>query len=111
VASEGILGLWRGNSATLLRVLPYAGLHFMTHEALEQHFRKHQEGQRLSPVNRFAAGAGAGALSTLATYPLDVIRARMAVTATAVTPTYVFLFRLAAKASSFVAWTMNGLLR
>lgn len=87
MASEGILGLWRGNSATLLRVLPYAGLHFMTHEALEQHFRNHQEGQRLSPVNRFAAGAGAGAISTLATYPLDVIRARMAVTATAVTPT------------------------
>ena len=48
MASEGILGLWRGNSATLLRVLPYAGLHFMTHEALEQHFRNHQEGQRLS---------------------------------------------------------------
>jgi hypothetical protein len=89
VTTEGILGLWRGNSATLLRVLPYAGLHFMTHEALEQHLRKHQEGQRLSPVNRFAAGAGAGFMSTLATYPLDVIRARMAVAATTTTPTYV----------------------
>ena len=34
----------------------------------------------LSPLDRFLAGAFAGVTSTSATYPLDLVRARMAVT-------------------------------
>lgn len=87
VATDGVLGLWRGNSATILRVLPYAGLHYMTHEYFEQRLLAQEGGQRLSSMGRFSAGAGAGAVATLATYPLDVIRAKMAVTSKSATPT------------------------
>lgn len=82
---EGAAGLWRGNSAVLLRILPYASLHFASHEAFEEALRRRR--RAMDPesagvahsIDRFAAGAGAGAFATLATYPLDLLRARLAV--------------------------------
>jgi solute carrier family 25 protein 42 len=80
VASDGFAGLWRGHSATLLRILPYAGLHYAAHEALVDALAaRRPAGSRAGAVERFAAGAGAGAAATLATYPLDLLRARLAV--------------------------------
>lgn len=82
ISSEGAFGLWRGHGATLLRILPYAGLHYASHEAIEDGFRWRQglpHGAPLGPAERFVAGAVAGGAATLATYPLDVVRARMAV--------------------------------
>lgn len=73
VATQGLGSLWRGHSATLARVAPYAGLHYAAHEALEEALGRRSTGAR------FAAGAGAGAAATLATYPLDLLRARLAV--------------------------------
>ncbi len=96
LALHGARALWRGHSATLLRIVPYAGLHYASHEALEEsllkaHRSAHDDAdaassyaaaagatRALGPVERFAAGAGAGALATVATYPLDVLRARLA---------------------------------
>jgi solute carrier family 25 protein 42 len=92
LALHGARALWRGHSATLLRIVPYAGLHYASHEALEESLLKaHRSAdgastyaaaagatRALGPVERFAAGAGAGALATVATYPLDVLRARLA---------------------------------
>ncbi len=37
--SQGVLGLFQGHSATLLRIFPYAGIKFMAYERLE-HVRK-----------------------------------------------------------------------
>jgi solute carrier family 25 protein 42 len=85
VAKEGARALWRGHSATLLRVLPYAGLHYAAHEAAHDALlaRRAAGGDaastRLRARERFLAGATAGAAATVATYPLDVLRARLAV--------------------------------
>ena len=32
VATDGILALWKGNGAMVLRVLPYAAINFTTHD-------------------------------------------------------------------------------
>jgi len=73
---SGALGLLQGHSATLIRVFPYAAIRFMAYDqihhllmpthAQETHFR------------RFSAGAISGVISVFCTYPLELIRVRMA---------------------------------
>uniref|UniRef100_T1JK94 Mitochondrial coenzyme A transporter SLC25A42 n=1 Tax=Strigamia maritima TaxID=126957 RepID=T1JK94_STRMM len=56
VKNNGFLSLWRGNSATMARIIPP------------------------TPFRRTLAGSLAGVVSVSCTYPLDTARARMAVT-------------------------------
>eukprot|EP00913_Durusdinium_trenchii_P011394 g10702.t3 len=72
VRAEGIFGLWRGNLAVILQVMPYAGLQFMTFDQYQQLL----EPACSSPcLVRFVSGAAAGATATLFTYPLERPRA------------------------------------
>ena len=74
VREEGVLRLWKGHSATLVRVMPYAAIQFATFDFLKGHLPKPPDWHHL-----LLAGAGAGAVSVIFTYPLDLMRARMAV--------------------------------
>lgn len=80
-AKEGVRGLWRGNSATAARIAPYAAVQFTAHE----HWKRllgvatPEEAKRNRGLH-FLAGSLAGVTSQSATYPLDLARARMAVT-------------------------------
>jgi hypothetical protein len=38
VITEGFTALWKGNSATILRIAPYAGIQFMTYDFLKDIF-------------------------------------------------------------------------
>ncbi|KAF2461148.1 mitochondrial carrier domain-containing protein [Lineolata rhizophorae] len=74
--TDGIRGLYRGHSATLLRIFPYAGIKFFAYEqirALVIHGPQHE-----TPVRRFLSGSLAGSVSVFFTYPLEVIRVRLA---------------------------------
>lgn len=76
----GIFSLWRGNSATLVRVVPSAAINYTAHEQLKRLFHVDTfEGKRKHPHRSFIAGSLSGVISTTATYPLDLVRARMAV--------------------------------
>eukprot|EP01012_Entosiphon_sulcatum_P015033 TRINITY_DN20059_c0_g1_i1.p1 TRINITY_DN20059_c0_g1~~TRINITY_DN20059_c0_g1_i1.p1 ORF type:complete len:684 (+),score=73.42 TRINITY_DN20059_c0_g1_i1:81-2132(+) len=75
--NTGVGGLWRGHGATLLRVVPYSAVSYLTFERYERSLC--QLTKRESDVySRFFAGAMAGATATSLTYPLDLLRARMA---------------------------------
>lgn len=75
---EGLMSLWRGNSATMVRVVPYSAIQFAAHEQWKRILRVN--GPDTKPINRLVAGSLAGVTSQSLTYPLDMARARMAVT-------------------------------
>lgn len=77
---HGFTALWRGNSATMIRILPYAALQYCSHEQFKMMLKVDtNERKKGRKARSFAAGAMAGLVSSLATYPLDLARARMAV--------------------------------
>ncbi|KAK3580127.1 hypothetical protein CHS0354_034067 [Potamilus streckersoni] len=81
VKKEGVIALWRGNSATMARIIPYAAIQYAAHEQYKRILLKDKRKKHLPPHLRFLAGSLAGVTSVAATYPLDMVRARMAVTA------------------------------
>lgn len=75
---HGILHLWRGNSASMVRIAPYAAIQFTAHEQLKI-FLANKNQDSYPNLKRFFAGSLAGGIASFLTYPLDMIRARMAV--------------------------------
>ncbi|KAI0819302.1 mitochondrial carrier [Trametes gibbosa] len=73
---NGFRGLLQGHSATLLRIFPYAAIKFMAYDQLEGLLMPTRESQ--TNIRRFTAGALSGMTSVLFTYPLELIRVRMA---------------------------------
>ncbi|CAK8541912.1 unnamed protein product [Lathyrus sativus] len=74
---EGIRGYWKGNLPQVIRVIPYSAVQLFAYETYKKLFRG-QNGE-LSVVARLSAGAFAGMTATFITYPLDVLRLRLAV--------------------------------
>ena len=75
---EGFLALYRGNTATLARIIPYSACQFAT---FEQYRKLLKVDESPNPhFRRFLAGSLAGITSQSLTYPLDLARARMAIT-------------------------------
>mmetsp|Transcript_18542 Transcript_18542/g.44606 ORF Transcript_18542/g.44606 Transcript_18542/m.44606 type:complete len:364 (-) Transcript_18542:9-1100(-) len=75
--TEGTRGLWRGNLATVLRVFPYAGIQFAAFDIYKRWCTSSTG--KLDPMQRLLAGSAAGATAVAITYPLDLLRARLAV--------------------------------
>lgn len=74
--TEGIRGLFRGHSATLLRIFPYAGIKFLAYEQIRAFIIPSKASE--THVRRFLSGSLAGVTSVFFTYPLEVIRVRLA---------------------------------
>ncbi|KAK1365505.1 Thylakoid ADP,ATP carrier protein, chloroplastic [Heracleum sosnowskyi] len=74
---EGLKGYWKGNLPQVIRIIPYSAVQLFAYETYKKLF-KGKDGE-LSVIGRLAAGACAGMTSTFVTYPLDVLRLRLAV--------------------------------
>ena len=73
---DGPVGLFRGHSATLLRIFPYAAIKFLAYEQIRAaiiHKKEHE-----TPLRRLLSGSLAGVTYVFFTYPLEVIRVRLA---------------------------------
>lgn len=73
---DGLRGLFRGHSATLLRIYPYAGIKFLAYEQIRA--RIIPSAAEETHIRRFLSGSLAGCASVFFTYPLEVIRVRLA---------------------------------
>ncbi|PWN28200.1 mitochondrial carrier, partial [Jaminaea rosea] len=76
VSSQGTLALFKGHSATLMRIFPYAAIKYMAYDKM--HFALMPTREQETSARLFAAGATSGVLSVFLTYPLELIRVRLA---------------------------------
>ncbi|KAH8112658.1 mitochondrial carrier [Phellopilus nigrolimitatus] len=75
---NGVRGLFQGHSATLLRVFPYAAIKYMAYDQV--HFALMPTRESETNFRRFCAGSISGTISVCFTYPLELIRVRLAYT-------------------------------
>ncbi|KAK1147104.1 coenzyme A transporter [Aspergillus melleus] len=73
---EGGRGLYKGHSATLLRIFPYAAIKFLAYEQIRAVVIPSRDKE--TPGRRLLSGSLAGITSVFFTYPLELIRVRLA---------------------------------
>ncbi len=71
--TSGVKGLFRGHSATMARIFPYAAINFAAFERFKQILKSEEHVGR-----KLIAGSMAGTVAVAVTYPFDIIRARIA---------------------------------
>jgi len=71
IRTEGILGLYRGTSVTLLRDTPAFGVYFAVYRGVKDTLQESELEELPSSV---VAGAAAGCSSWFSTYPLDTVK-------------------------------------
>ncbi|KAK2768145.1 hypothetical protein FQN53_006277 [Emmonsiellopsis sp. PD_33] len=73
---EGVRGLFKGHSATLLRIFPYAAIKFLAYEQIRARVIPTRDKE--TPFRRLISGSMAGMTSVFFTYPLELVRVRLA---------------------------------
>ncbi|XP_050374250.1 nicotinamide adenine dinucleotide transporter 2, mitochondrial [Argentina anserina] len=74
--TEGIRGMYRGLSPTILALLPNWAVYFTVYEQLKG-LLPHEDGSELSIGENMIAAAGAGAATAISTNPLWVVKTRL----------------------------------
>ncbi|KAG6602168.1 Protein MITOFERRINLIKE 1, chloroplastic, partial [Cucurbita argyrosperma subsp. sororia] len=74
---DGIMGLYAGYFATLLRNLPAGVLSYSSFEYLKAAVLSKTKSNNLEPLQSVCCGALAGAISATLTTPLDVVKTRL----------------------------------
>lgn len=87
---QGLKGFWSGYSVTLLRDAPFAAIYFTSYEALKRlqlkllekrdfatGYNKNEKTTAQKSAAHFISGAFAGAIATLCTIPIDVVKTRL----------------------------------
>uniref|UniRef100_A0A7S0I1S3 ADP,ATP carrier protein n=1 Tax=Hanusia phi TaxID=3032 RepID=A0A7S0I1S3_9CRYP len=76
VEKEGLLGLYRGVSPTLIGAFPYEGIKFYSYAKFKEILPKDEDGKQ-NVGWKLVAGASAATVAHIVTYPMDTIRRRM----------------------------------
>ncbi|EAW08198.1 ADP/ATP carrier protein [Aspergillus clavatus NRRL 1] len=79
-AAEGVMSLWRGNTANVIRYFPTQALNFAFRDTYKAMFayKKERDGYAKWMMGNLASGGAAGATSLLFVYSLDYARTRLA---------------------------------
>ena len=74
--NEGVMSLWRGNTANVIRYFPTQALNFAFRDTYKSMFafKKERDGYAKWMMGNLASGGAAGATSLLFVYSLDYAR-------------------------------------
>lgn len=97
VRNLGILGLYKGASACLLRDVPFSAIYFPTYNHLKRDMFGESPQKKLGILQLLTAGAIAGMPAAYLTTPCDVIKTRLQVEARKGEATYTGLMDCARK--------------
>lgn len=77
VEKEGYLALFNGNMAVCVRVFPYSAIQYVSYDYFKHRIypKDHSD---VTAIERMTAGACAGVTAVCCTYPLDLVRVRLA---------------------------------
>ncbi|XP_039142852.1 mitochondrial carrier protein CoAc2 [Dioscorea cayenensis subsp. rotundata] len=76
--TEGLMGFYRGNGASVARIVPYAALHYMAYEEYRRWIILAFPNIGRGPVLDLVSGSIAGGTAVIFTYPLDLVRTKLA---------------------------------
>lgn len=77
--TQGIGGLFKGNSASILRIFPFSAIEFYSFEYFKNRIIRGHENRQNSIFYTMICGGLAGINAITCTFPLDVARTRLAV--------------------------------
>jgi len=79
VRDEGIRAFWKGNLPAELMVIPFGAVSFVSYNAMKQWILANPSTSTASSATiSLASGSFSGMCATVATYPLDLLRTRLA---------------------------------
>ncbi|KAG6770723.1 hypothetical protein Peur_009280 [Populus x canadensis] len=76
---EGPGELYRGLAPSLIGVIPYAAANYFAYDTLRKAYRKILKQEKIGNIETLLIGSAAGAISSSATFPLEVARKHMQV--------------------------------
>ncbi|XP_021827646.1 adenine nucleotide transporter BT1, chloroplastic/mitochondrial [Prunus avium] len=79
VREEGPGELYRGLAPSLIGVIPYAATNYFAYDTLRKAYRKFLKQENIGNIETLLIGSAAGAISSTATFPLEVARKHMQV--------------------------------
>ncbi|CAO2820735.1 unnamed protein product [Amaranthus hypochondriacus] len=79
IREEGVSELYRGLAPSLIGVIPYAATNYCAYDTLRKAYRKFFKQERIGNIETLMIGSLAGAISSSATFPLEVARKHMQV--------------------------------
>uniref|UniRef100_A0A1J3FNW7 Adenine nucleotide transporter BT1, chloroplastic/mitochondrial n=1 Tax=Noccaea caerulescens TaxID=107243 RepID=A0A1J3FNW7_NOCCA len=79
IKEEGPTELYRGLAPSLIGVVPYAATNYFAYDSLRKAYRKVAKKESIGNIETLLIGSLAGALSSTATFPLEVARKHMQV--------------------------------
>lgn len=74
--NDGVYGFFQGHSVTLFRIFPYAAIKFAVYEQVRRMLIPNDSYE--TNLRRLLAGSISGVISVYGTYPLDLLRVRLA---------------------------------
>jgi solute carrier family 25 phosphate transporter 23/24/25/41 len=79
IKEEGPAELYRGLTPSLIGVIPYSATNYFAYDTLRKAYRKFFKQEKIGKIETLLIGSAAGAISSTATFPLEVARKHMQV--------------------------------